>query len=324
MKENDKIKQIAIDGIVQPGQFKNLPSQPIYAPNPNNFAVAIELYKKLAKILDTFSKMYQTPKGYTELNFERLDESYILICDILQDMYFHYSELEKIDGAYILTDYKTITGNENDIYEKWSYYADEKEAYNKHLGLLRREWVLNGKQEAIIDDSLKQILTEADEAILDFETRLEKEVEHQKSTMSPDELPIDTSIISDIILGNDTGSKPNADENKIYMIEHKPNGQILVNGIYLSKTNASSTADDLMMQAFENEGTTFKPKNIGSRTPSSLLNDKGIKGAIKKAFFPKVSKNGIFFRSQISEKDLVAENVDIDELDEMISNNKKQ
>jgi hypothetical protein len=43
-------QQIAINTIVKPSKFKNLPPQPTHTPNPNNSTIAIEQYKKLTKI----------------------------------------------------------------------------------------------------------------------------------------------------------------------------------------------------------------------------------------------------------------------------------
>ena len=109
-----------------------------------------------------------------------------------------------------------------------------------------------------------------------------------------------------------------------YTLRYSEEGSIIINDVLvLKKTQSGSAPRKLMEQAVNQPNVLFKPSLDGNakytRRLTSVLNDMGIKGALRKLFFPIVSEsNGIKFRPSVSRSVVDADKIDTSGLDKQL------
>lgn len=215
------------------------------------------------------------------------NRAYILLVNELEEIYSRNESLAKLNEdpttLAVWKNFDVIQGNEIEI-SKFSQGFKNLTKYQGHSVQVERLAILAGQEEAILTPKLEKLIEEADIA-----GAMAAQHGHKK---------IPKYISS-------------------YKLEYMNDGSIVVNGVLpLKKTQSGSAPRKLMEQAVKHPYESFKPE-LGqlSRSFSSVLNDMGITGTIKKIFFPIANKDEVLFRPIVDRSR--AENEQIKMLDEL-------
>ena len=96
----------------------------------------------------------------------------------------------------------------------------------------------------------------------------------------------------------------------IYEVKYTPSREILINNFLLSKVNFNSENDNVFDYIYKNPNRKIPieelEKSIGEKlikSPHKIIENLGFRAELKRVFF-NISKNDIFFRNPITQKDL--------------------
>lgn len=251
----------------------------------NDFALAHYLNER-AIALFSLVVDYQKNTDTTGIN-----RSYILITDILKKLYSRNKELQGIQTHICWQAFDRLEYIDNDV---WEYTNDARGDYGQsHNAQVNRLCITNGKETPDIAPDIKKVV---DEAIANGSVYLAEVEDDNKPT---------------------TTGKRDWYISK-YTIEHKPDGTILVNGLYkLKKTQAGSAPERLMEQVIQNPNTLFKP-NLGQtrRNISTIISSMGFDKTLRALFFPTVNQSkGVVFRQSVDHETAKSERIDTYKLD---------
>lgn len=221
-----------------------------------------------------------------------INRSYILITDLVKKLYARNKELSAIQRHICWQAFDQI-GYLDDI---WQYTDDARGDYGQsHNADVKRLCIVNGKEKPDIAPDVQKILDEAGKNVDAFIAELE-----------------------------DDGPAPDTSRNwfiEQYSLEHKPDGTILVNGVYkLKKTQAGSAPERLMEQVVKQQNTLFKP-DLGqtTRNISTIISSMGFDKTLRAIFFPTVNQSkGVIFRQVVGSSTISAERIDTFKLDTIL------
>lgn len=215
------------------------------------------------------------------------NRAYILLVQELDVIYSRNESLAKLNEdpstLAVWKYFDVIAGNEIAI-SKFSQGFKNLINYQDHSVQVERLAIIAGQEEATLTSKLKKLIEEAEIAGAMASQHGQKKIPRNISS---------------------------------YKLEYKDDGSIVVNGVLsLKKTQSGSAPRKLMEQAIKHPYESFKPE-LGqlSRSFSSVLNDMGITGTIKKIFFPVANKDEVLFRPIVDRSR--AENEQIKMLDEL-------
>lgn len=218
------------------------------------------------------------------------NHAYILLMNELDSIYPRNESLAKLnEDPNTLAAWKhfdTIEGNELAIHEFSKGFKNLLDTQN-HSIQVERLAIIAGQEEATLTPKLEKLIEEA-------------EVAGAKAVLY--------------------GQKKRPRYISSYKLEYKDDGSIVVNGVLLlKKTQSGSAPRKLMEQALKHPYESFKPE-LGqlSRNFSSVLNDMGITGIIKKIFFPVANKEEVLFRPIVDRSRAENEQIKLDELDKQL------
>lgn len=260
----------------------------------NSFALAKELNVRAEKIIDMIASAYQGFEGIG-LDTSKLNVCYILLVNELEQLYSNNKELEAISVNPSWKYFDIIEGYEWQI--NAHIYENGNDTGKSHIAQINRLCIIAGTDKpAIINDNIKKILKDTDDAIAEYKSLLNLEKEKLKSVKKDKDWYIPE-----------------------YKVTYGLDGTILINDVMkLKKIHAGSTSDLLMEQALKNQNVAFKPQ-LGdtSRNLSTILSSIGFSKVLRQLFFPSVSKaKGIIFRASVTERTVKAEKIDTTELDD--------
>ncbi len=272
---------------------KKKAQQLLNALRANDFALAKALNERTTAIIKTIANAYQYNSFLaTDMDIKQLNKSYVLLVNELEKIYGRNKELASISVTPAWKHFDIIEGTEWEISEHIN--QNHNDAGQSHVAQVNRLCIITGADKPnFLPALVKQIIDEADEAILAYKTILDEEkklnVTHKRTWFIPE-----------------------------YKVTYSLDGTILVNNVLrLKKVHAGSVPDKLMEQATQNHDKVFKP-NLGqtTRNISTTLSSMGFSGTLRLLFFPSVSKDkGILYRPVISRKTVDAEHIDTTELD---------
>jgi len=227
------------------------------------------------------------------------NRAYILLVHELDAIYSRNESLAKLNEdpntLAVWKRFDVIEGNEIAIHEFSKGFKNHINTQG-HSAQVERLAIIAGQEEATLTPRLEELIKEADIA-----GALAASYGYKKRPKSR------TS-------GRGTRYIPS------YKLEYKNDGTIVVNGVLsLKKTQNGSAPRKLMEQALKHPYEPFKPE-LGqlSRSFSSVLNDMGIIGTIKKLFFPTANKDEVLFRPIVDRSRAEDEQLKLDELDKQL------
>lgn len=249
----------------------------------NDFALAYYLNERAIGLFSLVADHNSTP------DTTAINRSYILITDILKKLYARNKELEAIQEHICWKAFDRLEYIQNDL---WEYTNDTRSDYGQsHNAQVNRLCIVNGKEKPDIAPDIKKVVDEAITVGKAYYNELE------------DEEPVDNSRNWFI---------------ERYTLEHKPDGTILVNGVYrLKKTQAGSAPERLMEQVVKQQNTLFKP-NLGqtTRNISTIISSMGFDKTLRALFFPTVNQSkGVIFRQSVDRSTVLSERIDTYKLD---------
>lgn len=104
-----------------------------------------------------------------------------------------------------------------------------------------------------------------------------------------------------------------------FEVEYSSARKILINGIFLSKTRFDSTNDQIFSFVYDHPNKKITRDDIKkSKALTSVLDDLGFKGPLRKLFFQSSTKDAVIFKNPVYKHDL-----DRDDLREFKKNNLK-
>lgn len=264
--------------------------------NSNDYALAKKLDFTATRLLHGICDMLRHLKflDYDEEYYriiKNANRAYILLVHELDTIYSRNESLAKLnEDPNTLAAWKrfdVIEGNELAIHKFAQKFRNLLDTQN-HSIQVERLAILAGQEEPILTSELKKLIEEA-------------EIIGVKATQH--------------------GQKNLQRYISSYKLEYKDDGSIVVNGVLsLKKTQSGSAPRKLMEQALKHPYESFKPE-LGqlSRSFSSVLNDMGITGTIKKIFFPIANKDEVLFRPIVDHSRAENERITgLDELDKLL------
>ncbi|MCL2869303.1 hypothetical protein FWF48_00620 [Candidatus Saccharibacteria bacterium] len=252
--------------------------------DPNDFAVAKLLNDALFEIADA----YYQDEANTDTS--ELNDCFTLLAHKLKELYMGNATLLEITPESIGNVFDILHGNERTISEEWEYRTNKvgsltmSERFKKHTAEANRLWLIHGKKPAKLNTDTQKILDDS------------------------------ATAVSNYLNGTD-GYK-----SDWYELTYEQGRRLYINSGYeLTTTKLYSTPAELLDQAFKHPNELFKPSLSNNRRHlTSILNDMGFKGEVRKMFFPIVSKNEIKFRPHISRPEIEREKINTSELDDTL------
>ncbi len=250
----------------------------------NDFAVAKALNERVTTIFDMLAR-----NNTSSLDITAINRSYVLLVNSLKKIYARNDELSAIEQKPIWEYFDIIEGCEYEISEYTNNWNND--TGQGHIARVNKLCIVSGKEKPDYSPEIRQIVDEADKAIISFQAILEENEPEQDSDWSIPE----------------------------YHLTYKDDGTILINGVLaLKKTQAGQTPDKLMNQLLKNDGQKepFKPVLNTERPLTTIIGDMGFDKTLRAIFFPTISKDkGLVFRSRISREQADAQHIDTKQLD---------
>jgi len=261
----------------------------------NDYALAKELNKRAADIVDMIADAYQYASQFAQtINIDELNRSYILLVNELKTLYLRNKELSDIETSPAWKYFDILEGFEWDINEY--VYQNQNDAGYSHIAKVNKLCIISGTEKPEYTPDLKKLVEATDKAIAAYRKQLTGQ---KRTTVSEDRnwfIPEYRFTLSD-------------------------DGTLLVNGVSgvlkVKKVQAGQASEKLLEQAKNKPNELFKP-NLGnySRNISTTLSGLGFSGTLKELFFPIVSNSkGIKFRPVITHKEANEAGIDTTELD---------
>lgn len=252
--------------------------------NSNDFAIAKLLNDALWKIADVY---YQDRH---ETDTSELNDCFTLLAHKIEELYLGNTTLLGITPESIGMRFNILHGNERTISENWKSRLSKigsltmSETFKKHTAEVNRYWLMDGKKPAKLDDDTKKILDDSATAVSCF-------------------------------LNGNADNK-----SDWYELTYEQGRHLYINSGYeITTTKLNSTPAELLDEAFKHPNERFRPSLSNNRRHlTSILNDMGFKGEIRKMFFPIVAKNEILFRPRVSRTEIEREKIDTSELDDTL------
>ena len=257
----------------------------------NDFPVANALNAVLLAIVGIVrkSKAMNLPEDY-ELN--ELNRSYVLLVDELEQIYDRNTKLCEISPRPFWRQFDTLTPHSWWILKHLD--ASEQDKGQAHMTRIERLCIVEDCRTPELSTKQLDILKAALVAVTDYRQIL------ADVRLDIEEKMEDSWYISD------------------YRLDYETNGAIVINKVFiLKRAHIDSTLDQLLEQAFENEGSLFIP-NLPqtARNISTVLSSAGFTPELRRLFFPVVSNSkGVLFRSTISFAEASGEGIETTELD---------
>jgi len=130
----------------------------------------------------------------------------------------------------------------------------------------------------------------------------EKRKQQKQQAPAPEKPQKDAAILQ--------GPLKNPQNEIIYEIKYTPAGEIILNNFLLSKVNFNSENDNVFDYIFRNPNRKINIEELKkaaggnlTKTLHKIVENLGFRGELKKAFLS-ISKNDIFFRNPLTQKDL--------------------
>lgn len=264
----------------------------------NDLAVARELNRLATEIFNLVLK--QGANGI-QPDISDINRSYILIVDELKRIYLRNPKLQEHKNWAVWSGIESIEGNEDVM---WNYsFNNGEDTGQRHRGQLNKLCILGKVDQPELDANLKKLTEQAEADIKKYQEELGEEPESSEKTEKPGQRDWHISR---------------------YYITHSRDGALWVNGVCrLSKPQAGSVPTRFLEEVFKRPNELFKPElGTSRRAPSSILNDIGVKGDLRKIFFPQTSaKNGVLFRPTVTLGELTQENIDTTKVDDLLREN---
>lgn len=269
--------------------------------NSNDYALAKKLDTTAIYLVHGLCDMLRHLEflDYDEEYFriiKNANHAYILLVHELDTIYSRKESLAKLnedpDTLAVWKRFDVIEGNELAIH-KFSIGFKNLINTQSHSAQVERLAIIAGQEEANLTPKLEKLIEEADIAGAMAAQHGQKKRPKSKTS------------------GRGARYIPS------YKLEYKDDGSIVVNKVLiLKKTQNGSAPRKLMEQALKHPYEAFKPE-LGqlSRSFSSVLNDMGITGTLKKLFFPTANKDEVLFRPIVDRSRAEDEQLKIDELD---------
>lgn len=272
--------------------------------NSNDYAIANKLDTTVTYLVHSLCYLFKQIEflDYDEEYFRLIKNAnrpYILLVHELDVIYSRNEPLAKLNEhpntRAIWNNFDAIEGNTHLLLEfgkDFKYIVD----MNNHSAQVERLAIIAGQEEAILTPELEKLIEEADIAGAMVALHAQK-IRPKSKTSSRGARYIPS-----------------------YKLEYKDDGSIVVNEVLiLKKTQNGSAPRKLMEQAVKHPYEPFKPE-LGqlSRSLSSVLNDIGITGTLKKLFFPTANKDEVLLRPIVDRSRAEDEQLKLDELDKQL------
>lgn len=257
----------------------------------NDFAVARLLKNTLLAILTYVRKAEEMdlPEDY---EIDELNRAYILLVNELENLYKHNPKLAEIRPEPFWKQFDVLKPASWRILNFLDDPAHDKG--QAHITRLDRLCIISGSESAELTPELQELTNNAFETIIEYRQKLDDA-----------RLDINQTIEDSWYI----------DE---YRLDYETNGTILINGVLkLKKAQIGSTIDQLLEQAFKNEGNLFTPKlPATARNLSTVLSGAGFTPVLRQLFFPIASNSkGVLFRSSVTSTEASSEGIETSELD---------
>jgi len=252
----------------------------------NDYALAKYLNDRVLAIFGLVSNYRSNLPDLASIN-----RSYVLLVDELKRLYSRNTELEAIRLPICWHTFDAI--DYMDSYTLYEYTDSDNDYGQSHNSKVNRLCIAAGKEVPNISPALQKILDEADVNVLAFIAEL-------------DEIEADTVVV------------PKNWYIPEYVLTYKQDGTLLINNVLkLKKAHAGSGIEKLLEQAIKNPNTLTKIELNTARNLSTILSASGITSSVRDIFFPTVSnsKKKLVFRPAVTHEQVVAENIDTNELD---------
>lgn len=250
----------------------------------NDFAVAKALNERVTTIFDMLAR-----NNTKSLDITAINRSYVLLVNSLKKIYARSDELSAIEQKPIWEYFDIIEGCEYEISEYTNNWNND--TGQGHIARVNKLCIVSGKEKPDYTPETRQIVDEADKAIISFQAILEENEPEQENDWTIPE----------------------------YYLTYKDDGTILINGVMkLKKTQAGQASDMIMSQSIAKDGLEipFKPKLSTNRPLTTIIGDMGFDKTLRAIFFPTISKDkGLVFRSRISREQADAQHIDTKQLD---------
>ena len=260
----------------------------------NDFSVAKALNTVLLTIVDLVRKSEAVglPEDH---ELDKLNRTYVLLVDELERLYKQNPKLAEISPKPFWQQFDILTPHSWRVLE----YLDiaEHEQGQAHITRLDRLCITTNSEALELSPKQLDLLRSALLAVTVFREILEN------TKLDVDEKIEDSWYIDE------------------YRLDYETNGTILINRVLkLKRAHINSTIDQLLEQAFENEGTLFTPKlPQTARNISTMLSSAGFTPELRQLFFPIASNSkGVLFRSTVSIAEASGEGIETYALDVLL------
>ncbi|MNQ88812.1 hypothetical protein D3C85_1040930 [compost metagenome] len=260
-------------------------------PNGSNDFPVAKLFNTVLLTMVDFVRRAEVLGLPEDSELHNLNRNYVLIVDELEKMYGGNPKLAEISPEPFWRQFDILKPHSWMIIK----YLDNSE-HNQgqaHIARIERLCIITNSEAPEFSSEQRELLNSAFEAIAEYRQMLDD------ASLDIDEKMEDSWYINE------------------YRLDYETNGTVVVNGVLkLKSAHIGSTIDQLLQQAFENEGFLFIPKlPQTTRNLSTVLSSAGFTPTLRQLFFPTVSSKQMLFRSTITFTQASSENIETTELD---------
>ena len=249
---------------------------------------AIKLNNLVLDLLTILGKFYESSSKLLILtmNTNKLNTAYIYAVVLLEKLYEDNVILADNPFEPIWKNIKIPKGNEIDIISEFKngIFANQQ----KHISELERIWLLNKDTKTELSSKEKQLLEKTNRAISTFDAELERQLEKREK------YKIDYDQV-------------------VFELKRKSDYSLWVNGKKIGKPR-NGAGEIIIDHCLKSPNQTIMLKDCGvviNRHIQSILNDMGFTPQLRCLFFPITKKDRVVFRSRITMKMILDDDIDI-------------